>query len=340
VRRAILLVVLAVVAGFALLENELDRPLRVAGEAPLLLDIAPGTRVDAIGQRLTELGLVRHPAIFKGLVWRRGSGARLKAGRYAIPGGATLVQIVELLEKGETQRHDVTFPEGKAIADMAVIAAGAGLSAEAFRAAAGDPQSIADLDPRAADLEGYLFPDTYDVPQGATAKQVVARMVQRFRGVVTPLAPQIEAAGLTLRQVVTLASIVELETARPEERPRIAAVFLNRMRKGMPLQTDPTVIFALKRAGPYDGNIHKKDLDIDSPYNTYRYAGLPPGPIASPGRASLLAVLAPAATQDLYFVSRNDGTHEFNESLQMHEKAVTRFQRMRPHSAPGSPLKR
>ena len=333
-RRAILLVVLAVVAGYALLENELTRPLRVAGEAPLMLDIAPGMRVDAIGQRLAELGLVRHPAIFKGLVWRRGSGARLKAGRYAIAGGLTLVQIVELLERGETQRHDVTFPEGKAIPDMAGIAAAAGLSAEAFRAAASDPQPIADLDPLAPDLEGYLFPDTYDIPQGEhSAKQLVGRMVQRFRSVLAPLRPSLQASGLTLRQVVTLASIVELETARPEERPRIAAVFLNRMRKGMLLQTDPTVIFALKRAGPYDGNIRKKDLEIDSPYNTYRQPGLPPGPIASPGSASLLAVLRPAATQDLYFVSRNDGSHEFNESLQMHEKAVTKFQRLRPPRA-------
>ena len=339
-RRLVLLAILLLLAGVALLESELARPLRVAGDPPLELEIPPGTRVDAIADRLAELGLVRHPAVFKVLLWRRGTGARLKAGRYAIPGGVTIVQIAQLLEKGETQRHDVTFPEGKAIADMAVIAAAAGLPGDAFRAAAGDPQPIVDLDPLATDLEGYLFPDTYDIPKGVTAKQVVARMVQRFRGVIVPLQPQLEASGLTLRQVVTLASIVELETGRPEERPRIAAVFLNRLRKDMLLQTDPTVIFALKRAGPYDGNVRKKDLDIDSPYNTYRYAGLPPGPIASPGRASLTAVLSPAPTDDLYFVSRNDGSHEFNESLSQHERAVTRYQRLRAQRTPSAAPKK
>jgi len=129
--------------------------------------------------------------------------------------------------------------------------------------------------------------------------------------------------------VVILASLVELETARPEERPRIAAVFLNRMSKKMLLQTDPTVIYALRQAGTYDGNIHKKDLLIDSPYNTYKFAGLPPGPIASPGRESLRAVLHPAPVRDLYFVSRNDGTHQFSETLAQHERAVDRYQRHR-----------
>jgi UPF0755 protein len=154
-------------------------------------------------------------------------------------------------------------------------------------------------------------------------------MVHRFRDVVGPQLPTLAERGLTLRQAVTLASLVELETAQPEERPRIAAVFLNRLKKGMLLQTDPTVIYALRQAGTWDGNIRKKDLQLDSPYNTYRRPGLPPGPIASPGRASLLAVLSPAPVKDLYFVSRNDGTHEFNATLAAHERAVDRFQRQR-----------
>jgi UPF0755 protein len=123
---------------------------------------------------------------------------------------------------------------------------------------------------------------------------------------------------------------VELETARADERPRIAAVFLNRLARGMPLQTDPSVIYALRQRGTWDGNIRKPDLQLDSPYNTYRFPGLPPGPIAAPGRESLLAVLSPAPTKDLYFVSRNDGSHEFSEDLASHERAVTRFQRQRP----------
>ncbi len=189
---------------------------------------------------------------------------------------------------------------------------------------------IRDLDPEASDLEGYLFPDTYDMPRGNDPEErLVKRMVARFRERMGQELGRVAKSGLTLRGVVTLASIVELETAEPAERPRIAAVFLNRLGRKMPLQTDPSVIFALRSAGRWDGNIRKGDLDIDSPYNTYRNAGLPPGPLASPGQAALLAVLSPAAVRDLYFVSRNDGTHEFSETLEQHNRAVDRYQRRR-----------
>jgi UPF0755 protein len=153
--------------------------------------------------------------------------------------------------------------------------------------------------------------------------------VKRFREVITPELPAIKASGMTLREVVTLASVVELETARPDERPRIAAVFKNRLKRRMPLQTDPTVIYALKKRGGYDGNIRRGDLDIDSPYNTYRFPGLPPGPIASPGREAIRAVLQPAAVEDLYFVSRNDGSHQFSANLADHNRAVYQYQKHR-----------
>lgn len=338
-RRLFLVAALAVALfGYAWVELT-ERPLRPLGAAPIELDVAPGTRADGIGSELHRLGLVPHPVVFRLLVWRRGSAGRLRAGRYSLPGGASLTDVAAQFERGEAVRHDLTFPEGKSLAEAATLAAGAGVDREAFLAAARDAAPIRDLDPEAPDLEGYLFPDTYDVPQGeAAARALVRRMLARFRSVATPLLPRVAESGRSLREVVTLASIVELETARAEERPRVAAVFLNRLRKGMLLQTDPTVIYALRQAGPYDGNIRKKDLELDSPYNTYRYPGLPPGPIASPGRDSLLAVLAPAAVKDLYFVSRNDGTHEFNESLRQHELAVTRYQRLRarPVAAPPS----
>ena len=163
------------------------------------------------------------------------------------------------------------------------------------------------------------------------AALLVARMLRRFREVIAPELPRLAERGLRLREVVTLASLVELETARADERGRIAAVFLNRLKKGMPLQTDPTIIYVLRQAGNWDGNIRKRDLALDSPYNTYRYPGLPPGPIGSPGREALQAVLTPADVRDLYFVSRNDGSHEFNETLALHERAVDRYQRRRPH---------
>jgi UPF0755 protein len=230
-------------------------------------------------------------------------------------------------------RRDLTIPEGRSLDEIAALVAAEGIDLEGFLEAARDPAPVRDLDPAATDLEGYLFPDTYDVPQSPEApRALVRRMAQRFREVVSPALPRIAEKGLTVREVVTLASIVELETARAAERPRIAAVFLNRLERRMPLQTDPSIIYALKRSGRWDGNIRKRDFDIDSPYNTYRRAGLPPGPLASPGQEAILAVLEPADTRDLYFVSRNDGTHEFSETLVEHNRAVDRFQRRRARS--------
>ena len=251
----------------------------------------------------------------------------------------SLDDIVTKLVRGDVVRRTVTFPEGSDIDAMARLAAARGIVMEDFLKAARNPAAIRDLDPGAPDLEGYLFPDTYDLTKKPDpAADLVARMVKRFREVITPELPRIQASGMSLREVITLASVVELETARVEERPRIAAVFRNRLRFRMPLQTDPTVIYALKKAGTYDGNIRRVDLSVDSPYNTYRYPGLPPGPIASPGRDAIRAVLQPADVRDLYFVSRNDGSHEFTTNLNDHNRAVTQYQRNRGALAPSPGL--
>jgi UPF0755 protein len=327
-RRLALLVALVVAVRYAWLHETQD-PVRLADEPPQELTIRQGQGVEAIGAQLHAAGLVRHPAIFRALVFVRGDGGRLKAGEYVLDGTLSLDDIVDKLVRGETARFDVTFPEGRTFDEMAELAAAKGVDREAFRQVALDPTPILDLDPEATNLEGYLFPDTYDVTRRPNARQLVLRMVERFRAVVEPMRAGLTARDLTLRSLVTLASIVELETGRPDERARIAAVFLNRLKQGMPLQTDPTVIYALRLERRWDGNIRKEDLLLDSPYNTYRQAGLPPGPIGSPGREALLAVLEPAPTNDLYFVSRNDGTHEFSASLAEHERAVTRFQRRR-----------
>jgi len=312
---------------------ETRRSVRPPDAPAQTLIVAPGSSVESIGHQLQEMGLVRHPALFRGLVLLRGVGGRLRAGEYSLEGPLSLDDIVDLLSRGEVVRRDVTFPEGKTIEEMAQLALSQGIAPLAFATAAREGKLIEDLDPAAPDLEGYLFPDTYDVsrrPDAAT--DLVSRMVQRFRAVMTPELAGLEARGMTLRQVVTLASLVELETAKGGERPRIAAVFQNRLKKGMLLQTDPTVIYALRKAGRYDGNIRKMDLEIDSPYNTYKYAGLPPGPIASPGRDALQAVLHPAPVAELYFVSRNDGTHQFSRTLAEHERAVDQYQRHRSGS--------
>jgi UPF0755 protein len=172
-----------------------------------------------------------------------------------------------------------------------------------------------------------LFPDTYALPRRSDASRVVTAMIARFREVLTEdLKKAAEGRGLSVRQLVTLASLVEKETARSEERPVIAAVYANRLAIGMGLQCDPTVIYALQRAGKFDGNLRRDDLAFDSPYNTYRYRGLPPGPIAAPGRASLEAAARPANADYLYFVSRNDGSHEFARTLPEHNRNVQKYQ--------------
>ncbi|MCG6922948.1 MAG: endolytic transglycosylase MltG [Acidobacteria bacterium] len=325
-----LLVALLGAAGWLAWQHETQAPKLAAGAAPVKLVVPPGATADAIGRKLETQGLVRHPIVFRLLVRSRGLGGQLKAGEYALEGPLSLEDIVELLARGDVVRNEVTIPEGRTIEETAALAAAQGIDHDDFIEAARDPALIRDLDAEASDLEGYLFPDTYEVPLATDpAVSLVRRMVERFREVIAPERTRIEKKELTVRKVVILASLVELETAAAEERPRIAAVFLNRLARRMLLQTDPTIIYALKREGTWNGNIRRRDLEMDSPYNTYRYPGLPPGPIGSPGREAILAVLDPADTRDLYFVSRNDGTHHFSETLREHNRAVDRYQRRR-----------
>jgi UPF0755 protein len=222
----------------------------------------------------------------------------------------------------------LTFPEGLTIAEMARIFEEQGFGrADTFSAAAKSGVLIHDLDAAAKDLEGYLFPDTYALPRSATAGDLVELMVRRFRSVWAELtADGTLPSGRSVREVTTLASLVEKETARADERPIVAGVYANRLRIGMGLQCDPTVIYALRLAGRYDGNLTRADLSFDSPYNTYRYAGLPPGPIASPGRLSIRAAMSPADVPFIYFVSRNDGSHVFARTLAEHAANVRRYQ--------------
>lgn len=317
---------------------------RVETEGPLggpadEIVVPPGASTYAIAQSLEAKGLIPRPWTFALLVRLRGDSSRLKAGRYFFDGPYSLLDLEQKIVEGEVERREVTFPEGRNMFEMADIAAKAGLTENGFLDAARDSTRIIDLDPEARTLEGYLFPETYDLKEGSNEKTLIDEMVRVSRGVFVDLGlssqgRSIAGIPLSLRQIVTLASIVELETASPDERPRIAGVFLNRLRAGMKLQTDPTVIYSLKLGGHYDGNIRKADLASDSPYNTYRFAGLPPGPIGCPGREALRAVLEPEPTDALYFVSRNDGTHTFSKSLRDHELAVDEFQRRRSSRRP------
>jgi UPF0755 protein len=253
----------------------------------------------------------------------------LRAGEYRFDAPLHALDVIDKIARGDVYRRRLTFREGLTIEEMAQVFEDRGFgTAVDFREAAGNAALIADLDPAAADLEGYLFPETYALPRGTTAAAVVAQMVDGFKDALTPeIRSDAAAAGLSIRELVTLASLVEKETGSAPERPLVAAVYANRMRIGMGMQADPTVIYALQKAGRYDGNLRRDDLQFDSPYNTYRYAGLPPGPIAAPGQASLAAAADPAEVDYLYFVSRNDGTHVFASTLAEHNRNVQTWQR-------------
>ena len=289
--------------------------------------IPTGSSTSEIGRLLSEAGVVPDRLTFRFAAWWTGQGARLKAGEYRFNRAIAPVAVIDRLAKGDVFTVRVTFPEGLTLAEMATRYESAGLGqAVEFLKAAGDPAPIADLDPAARDLEGYLFPDTYSVPRSASAESLVRLMVAEFRRAFETARAAASGDTLSVRQLVTLASLVEKETASMNERPLVSAVYRNRLRFGMPMQADPTVVFALAKAGRYDGNIRKADLAMDSPYNTYKYPGLPPGPIAAPGAAALAAALAPAEVPYLYFVSRNDGTHVFARTLAEHSANVRRFQ--------------
>ena len=328
---AIVLVLAALAAG-GWTYMTLERPYKGYAGAEQFVEIPTGTRTSSMGKRLADSGVIRSAPLFRLAVWMRGAGRRLQAGEYRFDRPMTPAEVVDKIARGDVYVRAITFREGLNIREMAETFESAGFgSAAEFMAAAKNAPLVNDIDPAARDLEGYLFPDTYTLQRKTTAEQLIERMVQRFRKTLTPeLQSQAAARGLSLRELVTLASLVEKETGKAEERPVVAGVYTNRLRIKMALQCDPTVIYALMLAGRYDGNIRREDLQIDSPYNTYRYSGLPPGPIAAPGEASLIAAAKPAGVPYLYFVSRNDGSHVFAATLDEHNRNVNQFQRHRP----------
>jgi UPF0755 protein len=298
-----------------------------AGEE-VFVDIPQGSSVTAMGDRLAAAGVVSHPLVFRIAARMSGAERSLQAGEYRFAEPATASEVVARLARGDVYTRAVTFREGLTIWDMADVFAAGGLgTAEDFLKEARDPARIQALDPDARSLEGYLFPDTYQLPRSAGAKGIVDAMVAGFlRAFDQDLRQAAAARGMSVREVVTIASLVEKETAAASERPIVSAVYQNRLRIGMGLQCDPTVIYALRLANRWNGNLTRENLQIDSPYNTYRYAGLPPGPIASPGKASIEAAIRPSSDPYLYFVSRNDGTHVFATTLEEHNRNVQQWQ--------------
>jgi len=307
--------------------SRMHEPYRGYSGAEQFIVIRQGAGTGEIGRRLAEGGVVSDGRLFRlAVLWTR-QGRSLKAGEYRFDHPLTPLDVVGMLARGDVYVRRITFPEGLTIEEMAKLYESHGFGpADDFVRATKDVSQIRDLDPKATDLEGYLFPETYSLQRETSASQLVRAMIDRFRTVYRSAVPAGSDSGMTTRQVVTLASLVEKETGSPEERPIVSAVYRNRLKIGMPMQADPTIVYALEKARKYDGNIRREDLSLDSPYNTYKYPGLPPGPIASPGKASLEAASAPAAVPYLYFVSRNDGTHVFAKTLDEHERNVQKFQ--------------
>lgn len=307
--------------------NALTKPFRGYAEPAVLVEVERGWNSGRILEHLRTRGVLRDdfvPLVYL-KVLRRGDS--LKAGIYEFREEMSPVEVIDTLVRGDVILRTVVIREGldRFAIGEAMAAAGFG-SVEEWTRVTSEPDLVRDLSPEAESLEGFLFPDTYKLTPGTPPARIAGVMVQNFREKFGDKLAFI-STGLSVHETVTLASIVETEARLPRERPMIASVYLNRIRRKMLLQADPTVIYALKLAGRWDGNIRKDDLKADSPYNTYRAAGLPPGPIANPGLASLEAAANPAKTSFLYFVSRNDGSHVFSGSLAEHNRHVQEYQR-------------
>lgn len=319
---------LALAVAVVYLHRQANETFQGFDEAERFVEIPAGAGSRAIGEQLVAAGVVRDDLTFRVALFLTGEARALRAGEYRFSEPLSAVDVVHRLARGDVYTRALTFREGLTAAEMARHYEESGFgSAERFLAAARHTALIEDLDSDARDLEGYLFPNTYPLSRTATADDLVRRMVALFRDAMDEgLRDEAARQGFSVREVVALASLVEKETGLEAERPLVAAVYRNRLRIGMGMQADPTVIYALMLADRWDGNITRADLQFDSPYNTYRYRGLPPGPIANPGLASLRAALAPADVDYLYFVSRNDGSHVFSRTLAEHNRAVREWQ--------------
>jgi UPF0755 protein len=325
-RRVLTLVLLPAIVLGGWIVISLYLPYQKFPPQGVFVDIPHGASRRTVARLLANQGVIRSRLVFEGLSrWR--SRKTLQAGEYFFDHRVTQFEVFDTIANGRVYVRELTIPEGFSMFDIADIVQREDFtSRENFLAAARNPEVIRDLVPGAPSLEGFLFPATYEFPRHPTAEQIVSAMVTHFRQEWAEIsAQQANLSGLPLQQVVTLASLVERETPKAEERPLVAGVFLNRLHRRVPLQCDPTVVYALELAGSYNGVLGARSLPFDSPYNTYRHIGLPPGPIANPGGASLKAALAPPETDYMYFVANTEGGHFFSKTLAEHNRNVTLY---------------
>jgi UPF0755 protein len=320
---AVILIAAVTFAWFVYLELKI--PI-IHEEATLV--IQRGTPLVMIGEQLKRAGVIKRPILFTGYARFARLDRKVKAGEYTFENGLTTLDVLKKLAKGECRLYKVTFIEGWTMNQMADYIAAQPFAGpnmrESFLTAANDKYLLKTFGVEADSAEGYLFPDTYLIERPKTAEWVIKMLVDQFHKVYTvELQNRAHELGMTTNEVITIASIIEKETGREDERGLISSVFHNRLKKNMPLQADPTVIYGLK---DFDGNLRKADLSNPHPYNTYVHPGLPPAPIANPGLASIRAALWPADSEYIYFVARGDGSHEFTKTLAEHQKAVVKYQ--------------
>lgn len=321
---------LLILLGVAAAGAYLNSPTPAVRERALVVEVPMQAGVATIAQRLRAEHAVRTAWGVLALATVRGSARRLKAGEYDIPRGASTLDVVRLLESGRVRQHPVLHPEGATVSELARALEAARLArADDVTRIAADPAFLTAHGIEGSSAEGYLFPDTYQFVRGMKAEEILGRMVQRMRAKLTPeMVARAKARGLSVHRLLTLASIIEREAAAPEERKLIAGVFWNRLQIDMPLQADPTVQYAVKKER---SRLTRADLQTDHPYNTYRHAGLPPGPIASPGLGAIDAALDPAPVKYLYFVAvaPDNPRHHFSTTVEEHNAAVARYRSSR-----------
>jgi UPF0755 protein len=316
-------VVLIGLISFTIWFSAMIQPVDRHSDEQMLLTVPVGSSLGQIAEKLEQRGLIRSKEAFKIYVKAAGAERSLKAGDYRLSAQMDVRQLLERLTTGELSYFTVTFPEGTTIKDIARILAKKGLVNEQdFVESVQNPdfaENYSDLTSKTGNPEGFLFPDTYRIAEGTSPEDIALMQIQRFRQIFTPeMYEEAQRLKMTVAEVVTLASIIEKEAMLPEERPIISAVFHNRLRLKRPLESCATVQYAL---GYHKPVLTYADLEIDSPYNTYRHAGLPPAPIANPGLDSILAALYPAEVDYLYFVAKNDGSHVFSKTYNEHLRA-------------------
>ena len=327
----LLLIVLVAGGAAAWIWYGITKPYQNFAAEGVFVDLPHGASQRHVAYLLRANGVVRSALAFE-IYARRHPKRTLQAGEYFFDQAMTGSEVFWKLANGQVYQQPFTVREGETMFDIArELEAGKFMRAGDFLYAAGDPALIRDFAPGAQTLEGFLFPATYELPRHPVASELTAEMVHKFKEEWKRIAPPSETVPgdhRLMTRMVTMASLVERETPKSEERPLVAGAFENRIRKGMRLQCDPTVIYGMERLGKYNGSLTGKDLSFESPYNTYEHGGLPPGPIGNPGEASLRAAMHPAETNYLYFVANTRGGHFFSGTLAQHNKNVVKYRRL------------